>query len=245
MEWIVSDKSTATRIVESVTLSQFKQWLHEKKCKCKIVVSHCDPYFLLTKEQRRNLTGPIGPAGCMGAVGPVGSRTADIKGWEESRPIAEIERLCVTIEFTMSNEKAEEIKSHKLVVTPNETGDTIPTWQIINIPEYAYYACGVYKRDGFNDAYNAIKRLKPNITEQQFAKNFHYDCENSNDIDDEWDKDLVDIKLYNGNSDCLMTGLKCDNIKSAKSRVRMTLRAIDLDKNLEYIKTILSAYKST
>jgi hypothetical protein len=233
MEWIVNDKSTATRIVESETLLQLKQWLFDINCQCKVTLTHCDPYFFLTKEERRNMTGPIG---LIGAVGAPGYRSQEeIEEWERTRPIANIERICVTFQFIMSNEKAEEIKSHELLVTPNELGDIIPIWQITNIQEYTFYTCGIYKREGFDDAYNAIKRLKPSLTEEEFAFN----------RDSQWDSDLVDIKLYHGSDNCLDTNLICDRIKSAKSNVRLTLRAIDIDKNLEYIKVILSAYKSS
>lgn len=180
MEWSVSDKNTSTRIVESGDLLALKKWMLDTGCKCQVEVYHCDPMFFIPRDERQFLMGPVGSAGC---AGPRSSE--EVQTWAASRPIASDDRINVKTTFIMSKEKAKLIKTHKLSVTPNSDGETVQTWVVTDIKKPISYCCGVYKRAGFDNAYNAINQLKPDLIEVQFAQ-----VRNSDD-DFEWDTDLV------------------------------------------------------
>lgn len=89
------------------------------------------------------------------------------------------------------------------------------------------YLCGIYKRTGFDDAYNAIKILKPLMTEEIFARN-HYE--------DKLDLDLVEEDLFHGYNNCLTTHKADDYIDTGMSMVKLSLLSIDIAANLDYIK---------
>jgi hypothetical protein len=78
-----------------------------------------------------------------------------------------------------------------------------------------------------------MKKLKPKLTEKEFAMIY----ENEYGYD-RWDEDLVDLRLYDGSTDCLDVFTKYETIGAGKSYVYLTLLAIDIPQNLEYIKTI-------
>ena len=59
--------------------------------------------------------------------------------------------------------------------------------------------CTFYKKFGFDDAFTAMKILKPKLTEFDFA----FTCGFFTDGLDEPDYDLVTKNIYNGDSDCI------------------------------------------
>lgn len=96
------------------------------------------------------------------------------------------------------------------------------------------YKQGVYKRKGFDTAFNQIKTSHPYITEKKFAGG-----NGSND----WNGDLVEIRLYDGEDGCIDVIEKYTNIETDKSNLTFTLLSIDIEKNLFFIKGWLLSYK--
>jgi hypothetical protein len=234
MQWVVNDKYCQTRIHESTELLDLKQWMQEMHCKCEVTINHCDPIFFIPIEERNKLPG------CVGNIGPVGPRSyEELETWEKSRPISSSDRVNVMFRFIMSNEKAQKIKTHQLKTIPYISGETLKIWDIFNIKERMPYCCGVYKCEGFDRAYNAMKILKPNLTEKEFAQ--HNSC--SSEKNNMWDIDLVKLELYHGSEDCIETYTDYELIDTGKSHVNLRLRMIDIPHNIEFIKAILSSQK--
>lgn len=98
----------------------------------------------------------------------------------------------------------------------------------------AMIVLGIYAKKGFYEAYEALKILKQNLIPEEFAYDSLNEC---------WDEDLVEKKVYNGPIECLkvVTDIR-DNIKTGESNVTLSLLMCDIEVNLHYIKTILSAF---
>lgn len=134
----------------------------------------------------------------------------------------------------MADTIADQIKNHQLIVSCNHFGESYPTWKIHKLPEAIPYKCGVYKVTGFDEALNALRVLKPNLTDKEFVYN-NEECK--------WDTDLTILRLYDGSENCLDTYTNYESINSNKSIVELTLLCLDIKNNFQYIKNILSAYK--
>jgi hypothetical protein len=217
MEWTILDQDTCIRIVETEALLELKESIKDRQCK--VGIANCDPYFWLTTEERRNLRGPIG---LIGGGGPKG----------DSRPFAIPKKIRVDIRFILSNVQAEKIVLKKLSTTVNYVGESLQTWTVVKLTESVAYNCGVYKREEFDEAFRALNRLKPQLTELKFAKS-NYDGY------EYWDSDLVETRLFDGMDGCLQTTISYDRIETGKSQVTLSLLEVDILENLDYIKHIL------
>jgi hypothetical protein len=231
MEWTVQDQYASTKIVETEALLELKQWIKDHHCQCKVYIKHCNPDFWLTPEERKTIIGCVGvcgPCGPRGVIGPCGATDSDL------RAAVEPKRVLVTIQFVLSNIQAEKIVLKKLSTTVNHIGDSWPTWHASKSTESAPYRCGVYKRPGFDRAFEALKVLKSQLTELNFAK-VTDDCCGRED----WDSDIVERRLFDGMHDCLQTIIAYDTIDTGRSQVQLSLLAVDIAPNLEYLKHIL------
>lgn len=225
MNWsIYDDKYAQTKIVETSNILDLKSFISDNKINCHVNIELVDPYFWSTDRSV-----------CRGAVGQCGPPGATSGNWVDTRKIAEEKDISVKITFTTATTIAEQYKTHSLDLTKNIFGETYRTWRTQEIIKYSYYTCGVYKKPGFDAAFNAIKVLKPNCTEKQFASDF-------SEYDD-WDSDLVDVRLYDKETDCISKFTKSEPIKNGKSIVVLIFLACDLVNNMNYIKTTLSTYK--
>jgi hypothetical protein len=250
MEWKVADNCSNDRIEDNV-ISGLKDWLQTSGAHCKVSLDLCDPYFWLTVEQRKAMEGSVGNYGCAGptgATGPCGPRgPIGLTGamgsigpgmQEAERKIADPKRVLVKIEFSVTNEHAEQLKTYQLSLTKNHLGDTYPTWTMYKMQKELPYTCGVYKKPGFNEAFAAIKALKTTLTEESFARQpTRWDSDSEG-----WDMDLVNLELFHGWTNCMKTFRSWTSVYSGDTLVRMCLLAPDVNTNLEYITTLLSAY---
>jgi hypothetical protein len=227
MSWVIKDEYTTTRIVESENVLQLKQFIHENTLNCKVSVQHCDSYFWTSDNEKNTLKGPIELISNI------------IHG--NLRPIADDKYVSIIIEFTMLDSDAEKIKTHKLSLTPNSIGKCYPTWSVNKVCKVVPYTCGVYKRERFDETFNALKMMKPNLTEKEFA--YRRDNFVTYDERDKWDNDFVEYRLFEGYNGCLETFTDKHYIDTGKSRVCLSLLSIDVLNNIDYIKGILSAYK--
>lgn len=240
MEWVIDDKYSSKRIVETPDILTLKQCMYDNGYKCKVNLSICDSSFWSEGIDFGGIIGPagsvgaIGPAGAIGPVGPRGFMNEDDRiKWETSRQVADAKEIVVTIKFVLSNANAEKIITHELVTSKNNKGRHYPTWNVTKMGEHVPYLCGLYKRKGFDAIYNAMKVLKPSITEELLAR----------DEEDGWDFDLVEANLFNGWNGCISTYTANDYIETGKSYVKLSLLSIDILKNIDYIKAILSPYR--
>jgi hypothetical protein len=219
MDWNIDDQGYPTQIVESKHLLDLKYWMKNKNCKCKVHITRCSPFFWMTKQEEELIS----------SKGGVGWRGHSIGN---PKPIVETKYIMITMTFQMSAKNAEIIKNTKLECTPNNRGEYLTTWKINPVTETISCTCGVYKRDGFDQAFNSMKILKPELTEKDFAKNGYGDHDN----------DLVECRLFGGFDKCIDTYTKHENVETSKCLVSMSLLEIDIEKNMEFIKTLLSAY---
>lgn len=227
MNYKINDLSYETRICESADVLELKNYIEKNNIKCSITLQHCDSYFWETQVERNNR---------MGSFGQRGLTHAKSKEWELSRPIEEDKNVSIKISFIMADTIADQIKNHQLIVSHNHFNERYPTWKIHKLPESIPYTCGVYKVTGFDEAFNALRVLKPKLTEKEFAYI-------NNEYQNEWDNDLTIIKLYHGTENCLDIFTNYESVNTNKSIVELTLLCTDIKNNLEYIKNILSAYK--
>jgi hypothetical protein len=225
MDWIIIDGATLTRIVETEELFQLKQYIQEHGVKCKVILSNCGPYFWLTTSERSSLKGD---------VGLIGNVNWTPGGESIVRSIAEPKRVSVCIEFKVTNTQAEKIATHKLSLTANYNGEYLPVWSINRITERVSYTCGVYKREGFDNAYHALKVLITDLTEEKFAKADYGEGESG------WNPMIVQLKTFDSSDRCLTTYVDYEYVETEYSNVRMTLLSIDIPENMDYIKEILS-----
>lgn len=228
MEWKVCDDGYPNRIVESGYVLALKERMKSTKCKVKVSLGVCDPNLFLSKQdQSKRALGYHGPCGP--------TYYSDIEEWKQSRSVMNSECVSVTFSFVMSTLNADMIKSHKLVLTPiNSDGDTYPVFHISKLYDTIPYKRGVYKREGFDDILQTLRKFKPSLTEKEFAQ----------DRDSEWDTDLTIHRLYDGPTDCMDSSIINEYVETNRVNVRMTLRMIDIPVNLNYINDILSAYCS-
>lgn len=223
MDWIVHDNISKYRIAESDTLLELKECLKNKKCK--VALSECE-WFWRIKPDSNGMLGCIGATGCVGVYGITSAQQAE--QWN-LRPAWDSKDVSVSITFPMSKENAKSILDSKLSLTKNMYDKTLTPWTTQEKTEYLYYTCGVYKKEGFDEAYKTMHKLKPHLTEKDFAY----------DYNDEWDADLVDIRLYDTN-DCIATTNKYECINTNIMMVTLTLLEIDVQNNMHFIKNIVS-----
>ena len=229
MVWLINDKHSPTRIVESSELLELKDYIQNNGIICNVTVQHCNPMFFVSSEGATGVSGPTGATGAIGARGIIND--------SDDRDIADDSKLFVDIEFTMSIKNAEAIKNHKLILTPNKVGKYLPTWNISKCNKSIPYLAGIYKKEGFDNAFNALRKLKPNLTEKDFAYTKNYDGYG-------WDLDLVEYNLFEGKTDKLLdTIISYETVETGVSIVRLSLLICDIKNNFDYIKSILSVYK--
>jgi hypothetical protein len=236
MDWVIRNRDyETTRIVESVDVLELKQIIQSKGVECKVLLHHCDSDFWLTKREanQRSSCSVFGTNNLVtGKSNLVLSQNPEERN--DMRPIADDKMVLITITFSVGSEGFENVKSHKFDLTTNYLGNTYNLWCTSKIYVKVPYICGVYKVEGFDEAFNDVKQLNQNMTEKQFA----YD-----DEEEMWNSDLTEIKLYNGGSRCIDKITKYKNIDSGKLNVSLTLLSIDVKNNLEYIEKIFSSLK--
>lgn len=99
---------------------------------------------------------------------------------------------------------------------------------------------GLYKRPGFDQAYNSYKKMAPNTTESEFARARIGD--NSPTVFN-YNSQLVEARIAADNSDSdFGFGYKFDEIPAALTRIVIQIYNPDLAPNLEKIKEILQLF---
>jgi hypothetical protein len=240
MNWLVNDIYNH-QIIESDNVLAFKTFLTDNNIRTKVVLSECCNNFWQTQEEidaRKKEREKYANIGCFGATGACGPPTQmPREEWTKLRPILEERKVLVNIEMVMSVSHSEQIQKSKLNLTPNPLGKTYESWRVSPIAHYLPYICGIYKKPGFDQAFNALHLLKPELTPESFARDENYDGYGS------WDTDLVDLSLYYGDENCLDTVFTRTSVPSNTNKVNLSILAIDIPSNLEYLKKLLIAYK--
>lgn len=230
MSWKISDEALSTKIVLNDCTSMLKQWMDKRKFSCdlKVNVAAHDPYFWLTKDERMGLKGPIG------AYGPCGPLGAHREAQIDERPIREDKEVIIDISFIMSNVRAIEICQVKLPITVNSLGEHVKTWSNYKCHRSYKFPCGIYAKEGFYEAYEAIKILNPYLTPEEFAFDSKNEC---------WDEDMVITKMYTGPEKCLKIISNAeDSVETGESCVTLKLLMCDIESSLNYITTILTPF---
>ena len=211
MEWTVADDHPSIKITDTI-VSELKDWILTHNVLCTVHLSLCPPTFWLK------------PSDVM-------SEDLGSKNTVDNRQFADSNNVVVTISFKLATIHAEQLKLHTLLLTLNHHGVSVPALTTTKIITYLPFCCGVYKRPGFDAAFNAIKVLKPKLTEYNFAR-----------FESEWDEALVSLELFHGLDDCMKTIKLFQSCDSNESNVEINLLAVDVNRNLSYITAILSAF---
>lgn len=219
MSWVVHNGYMSKRIVETDDMSKLKQFIKEHAIKCDVTVEHCYYNFWLTQKERAEKSNiATGYTLC---------------GSDTEMAIADNKEVCIKIKV-VEKEKLS-CTRNSLDLTTNHVGETLVPWtrSVIN-ENVLHYKQGVYKRKGFDAAFKQMKVLHPYITEKQFGAGIGSNA---------WNNDLVEIRLYEGEDDCLEIINKYTNIATDKSNVTLTLLSMDIEKNLFFIKGWLLSCK--
>lgn len=207
MDWIVIDNNPDIHIVDDI-IANFRETLRNSGVKCKVTVQLAEQcHWTQSKDEVLSLM----------------RNSSTTSGGEN----ADLNQIVVHIEFNMPTAIAEKLPEAKLAITTN-----LVPWSITPVYKDFPYCCGVYMREGFDDAYKAMHKLKPALTEQTFARN----------SSSEWDEELVSVELFHGWDNCLATKVEQQSVETGESKVVLSLLGVDLDANITYITTLLSPY---
>lgn len=230
MAWVIKDEHCSLRIDDTI-VSKLKTWVSENKPECQISLELVQPYFWLTIEQSNNLSGPMGVEGPNGATDCL-----ELVEKQDTRPAAEPRDVEVAIIFRTTEEDTKVLETSKLVLTKNPRGQSLHAWHFQSMDEPVKVCRGIYKRPGFDQAYEAMKVCKPNLTPESFCSPTTWDH------DTNWDEDLVSVEPFHGHEDCIKTFSKVKYVPTGKTKVVLSLLAVDVEPNFEFLKTLLSAF---
>lgn len=224
MLWKVEDNPCATlKIVIDGDLVFLRKVLIEQKIECQCDIKLCDPYFWLTQDQRNKLTGAIGYGG----------------PFCHDKKIASDSDVVINIKFETSDDLVDKIVQIPFELTRNKVDKPLKLWDICGNTRSVRNKYGVYKRQGFDEAFFAMKKLKPNLTENQFATEKYDEFINDDYNNICYDTDLVDIRLYDNDTNIVETIFKTDYIVTGTSTVNLSILKTDLQTNLHRILTLL------
>jgi hypothetical protein len=226
MEWIISDKYSETRIIESENVVELKKFIQLNNINCKVILYINDDFW-----SPPQLT-PCCTSGSNNIALGHNVFYSRVLPEYATRPIADDKNVMISIKFNSTIENYEQMKLCKLNLTKNYKGEDQSIWSFTKIYKNINYRLGVYKKDGFDYAFNQVKMLNPEfneITEKQFA--------HDNDKQS-WDTNLVYTKLYTGD-DCIDTVTKTNKLLTNNIEVNITLLTMDIKNNLQQIKKLL------
>ena len=218
MSWVVHNGYMSKRIVETEDMLKLKQFIKEHDIKCDVVVEQCDYYFWLTEKEKMERSNM--------------ANGYTLFGNNPELPIADNKNVCIKIKI-LEKEKST-LSRASLDLTTNHVGNSLAPWSRYAINEKVSYKQGVYKRKGFDAAYNQMKLSHPNVTEKSFAAGSGIK---------NWNNDLVKIKLFKGTDNCLEIITKQSCVETDKYNVTLTLLSIDIEKNIFFIKGWLLSSK--
>lgn len=217
MSWIVRDGYMSKRIIETESMLKLKEFIKENDIKCDVIVEHCDRNFWFTKEEKSKQSNIVTGYTYLGCDSTM-------------LPPADEKDVCIKIKLT---EKENCIEKKDLDLTINNVGETLNPWSKSKIYQKVSYMLGVYKRKGFDMAFKRIKESNQYITEKKFASTGFYD----------WNNDLVEVRLHDGEENCIDVIERHVDIETDKSYSTLTLLSIDIEKNLPFIKEWLLSCK--
>jgi hypothetical protein len=225
MEWNVNDKYGASRIQENSSCLELKKWLHDYDC-CQVTLSECSPVFWLTSDEFNKIQSHSNIA--------IGFNTI-MQTPYHNRPILDDKNVVVNIQLVVTKEQFGTINKLKFNLTPNLRDEVFNVFKVTSYKNKISYQFGVYPREGFNYAYQQVKKISY-INEIDFAK-----------ICDEWDKNLVDVQLYDPNikRHCIYKYNSIPKLITDPNKYNLTMSflAIDIEKNLNLIKFIFTYCK--
>lgn len=234
---------------------ELEKWMAEHNCKAIVSVHKNRNDFWWTKEERQHHNVATGYSFC-GAGDPYPMTlhsyiTSNSKPTPTSheRSAFNVKNVYVDIKFTMSTKNADQLVNNKLNLTANPMGGYHSSWTIYKDTKRVPVTYGIYKPEGFIEAYLANKKLKPNLSELKFATKSQITPLEFEDMKvsfqgkrEKWDTDVVDIRAFDEPHNLIHKFTEYEDVDSGTSTVTLSLIGPDIIKNLDYIKGILSAH---
>jgi len=215
-------------IDEFGAISKFKEWLSSNQCECEVSLQLLDAYFFTTKEERSKLRGPIG------WIGPADPSSCD----PGTRPTFGDDHIKVSVSFLVPEQAVDHFPIHLFKKTTNAAGEYINLFTSSPILHHIPCTYGIYKKPGFDKAFEGMKCLKPDLTEINFYNpNLSDGCDP--DLDSCLDPDLVTIEPFIGEEECLEIFGTIISSKTGKHTITLTFWGIDIADNLELLKLFL------
>ncbi len=145
-----------------------------------------------------------------------------------SRPYFEDKFITVGIKFTYPTNK--ELSFDGFVATVNPSGYSLT--QLGRQPQTKVESelYGVYKKEGFDEAYAALCKMKRNLTELDFASD-----------DDCWDDDLVNKRPFTDDEGCLTTYTRSKYVPSGFDNVSVLILGFDIAQNMDFLTKFIEA----
>lgn len=187
-------------------------------------------------------SGEVGPSGKtedLGQAGQSGMYMKEVKNYPENY-------MLLQIDFTALDgikEFLEELKS-KLIITPGGRNQKYDIFRYQKIYEKVPTDMGVYKRPGFNVAYQAMRLVlnQPYLTMKKFAKYGVDESLGGESIKGKYNNDLVVHRKYDGDVDLLEQYVLAVDKTDGKCKYTINILSTDIEKNeavlLEYLRKL-------
>ena len=215
------------KIVLPDHLEVFKKWTIENCPDVNFKVSLGDAGFWM--EPHRLLQGAVGWMRPVSCGGP---------SWEEryaSLPAFDDRDLRLSLSVPGKHDL-------ELILTNNCRGQPAGSYHTIeNMTNVEWMVKkGLYKRPGFDEAFQAMKKMKPSLTEKLFSGIIINDYDADCVID--YDGELVEERSYDSDEGCVHTMMDkgYDRISLGTYTTEIQLAVSELPRNLDKIKAILT-----
>jgi hypothetical protein len=230
-------------LADNLALVELEKWAGEYNIAHKISVHRNRNDFWWTNTDRINNNVATGYT-FMGANDPFPMSLKQFIG----NPTVDVKNICVSFKMTMSSKNADQIINSKLELTANPIGAVHKPWNIFAQSQSVPVVYGVYKPEGFNEAYLANKKLKPSLTELSFMtsdemKKLPQPLSYEKSKRTDWNIDVVDIRVFDGTDNLVAKFTEYENVELGTSAVMLSLIGPDIAKNLNFIKTVMLTYK--
>ncbi|CAH6419090.1 Hypothetical protein HVR_LOCUS283 [uncultured virus] len=203
-------------MVVSDQVQSLKTWLQDNNIKCDVTHTNVSGDFW----------GKI--AGCISPT-----ETTSYSNANELRPLSPIEMKLI-FKFNMKSYALSLLDLAPFQLTKNFNNESITSFNITDHFKLESYKIGVYQREGFDEVYQSLKKLKPNLDKQTLACAFPNS--NLHGQSQKWDLELVKREVYHGDEDCLFTETIPHKIPSGSKSVTIEFLCCDVASNLSSLK---------
>jgi hypothetical protein len=234
----------AFRLYTSPACNTLLKWIQEKGYPLQVNVEAVPCGFHYTQAElnsfRKGWDGYYGPYGgnyedlesCLGYNDPRVINTRPRLGKDDKRPFARPMDQVVCIEGRVSSDKYSLPLDFKAPKGAKDDDFILPlAFESKDI--YSMVKYGIYKRNGFDNAYSATKVLIPTLSEKEFA------CILNSAPKPQYNPLLIEKRVYDTEGGCLDTISHMEKTGVEYYRLSINTLDSDLEENMRAIQTLL------